>query len=57
MTSTSRPALAAHAAAHDEWFRAKVREALEDPRPGVPHAEVKARFAVRRAAALKKAAG
>jgi DNA-damage-inducible protein J len=49
--------LAANAAAHDEWFRAKVREALEDPRPGVPHAEVKARFAVRRAAALKKAAG
>ena len=23
--------------AHDAWFRAKVREALHDPRPTVPH--------------------
>lgn len=22
---------------HDAWFRAKVREALDDPRPGIPH--------------------
>ncbi len=22
---------------HDAWFRAKVREALDDPRPTVPH--------------------
>lgn len=28
--------------AYDAWFRAKVREALEDDRPGVPHAEVMA---------------
>jgi DNA-damage-inducible protein J len=40
---------------HDAWFRAKVREALEDPRPLVPHEEVEARFAARRAAALAKA--
>ncbi|AXQ27476.1 type II toxin-antitoxin system RelB/DinJ family antitoxin [Solimonas sp. K1W22B-7] len=41
-------------AAHDAWFRAKVQEALEDLRPVVPHDEVEARFAKRRAAALKK---
>jgi DNA-damage-inducible protein J len=49
--------LAANAAAHDAWFRAKVQEAIDDPRPGVPHAQVKARFAERRAAAMKKAEG
>lgn len=26
--------------AHDAWFRAKVREALDDPRPAVPHEQV-----------------
>ncbi|EJZ19852.1 type II toxin-antitoxin system RelB/DinJ family antitoxin (plasmid) [Rhizobium sp. Pop5] len=26
--------------AHDEWFRAKVREVLADTRPGVPHRQV-----------------
>jgi len=26
--------------AHDAWFRAKVREALADPRPAVPHRQV-----------------
>jgi DNA-damage-inducible protein J len=25
--------------AYDAWFRAKVREALDDPRPSVPHAQ------------------
>lgn len=42
-------------ASHDEWFRAKVREALDDSRPGMPHKTVEARFAKRRAAALRKA--
>ncbi|BBU33462.1 hypothetical protein BTHE68_71960 (plasmid) [Burkholderia sp. THE68] len=28
------------AASHDRWFRAKVQEALNDPRPLVPHDEV-----------------
>lgn len=37
--------------AHDAWFRAKVREALEDPRPDVSDEEVEAHFAKRRAAA------
>lgn len=38
-------------AAHDAWFRARVREALEDPRPAIPADEVEAHFARRRAAA------
>ena len=41
-------------AEYDAWFRAKVQEALDDPRPAVPHSEVKARFAKRRAEALSK---
>jgi len=40
--------------AHDAWFRAKVREALEDPRPAVPANEVEARMAKRRASAAGK---
>ena len=36
--------------AHDAWFRAKVLEALEDPRPGIPDEEVAAHFAEMRAA-------
>ena len=48
--------LATDAAAHDAWFRAKVRQALDDLRPAVPHDEVEAHFAERRAAALRKAA-
>ena len=43
------------AAAYDAWFRAKVQEALDDPRPAVPHEEVEAHFSKRRAAALLKA--
>ena len=41
-------------AAYDAWFRAKVQEALNDPRPGIPHEKVEAHFARRRAAALRK---
>jgi len=39
--------------AHDAWFRAKVREALEDPRPVMTDEEVEAHFAKRRAAAVQ----
>jgi DNA-damage-inducible protein J len=46
--------LASNAAEHDAWFRAKVQEALDDPRPDIPHAQVEAHFAKRRAAALRK---
>lgn len=47
-------ALATNAVEHDAWFRAKVQEALDDPRPGIPHETVKAHFAKRRSAALRK---
>ena len=50
-------ALAQNAAEHDAWFRAKVQEALDDPRPGIPHEKVEAYFAERRAAALRKVQG
>jgi DNA-damage-inducible protein J len=47
-------ALTNNAAAHDAWFRAKVQDALNDPRPGIPHKKVETRFAKRRAATLRK---
>jgi DNA-damage-inducible protein J len=47
-------ALTQNAAEHDAWFRAKVREALDDPRPAVPHEQVEAHFDERRATALAK---
>ncbi|PSJ54888.1 type II toxin-antitoxin system RelB/DinJ family antitoxin [Kumtagia ephedrae] len=46
------PGFVTDPAAHDAWFRAKVQEALDDRRPAIPHDEVEARFAERRAAAL-----
>ncbi|NKA76057.1 hypothetical protein GO285_05026 [Ralstonia solanacearum] len=47
----------AHAArAYDKWFRAQVQQALDDPRPSLPHAEVKAEFAERRAALRQRIA-
>ena len=48
-------ALTADGATHDAWFRAKVQEALSDPRPAIPDQKVEAHFAKRRAAALRKA--
>jgi DNA-damage-inducible protein J len=48
--------LATDPATHDAWFRAKVQEALDDPRPAIPHDQVEAHFAKRRAAALRRAA-
>ena len=47
-------ALTQNAAAHDAWFRAKVQEALDDPRPAIPHEKVETHFAKRRAAARRK---
>lgn len=38
---------------HDAWFRAKVRQALNDPHPPVSHVDVEDHFTKRRAAALK----
>jgi hypothetical protein len=39
--------------AHDAWFRAKVLEAMADPRPDIAHDDVEAYFARRREAASK----
>lgn len=44
----------ANAEAHDAWFRARVREALEDYRPDVASEDVEREFAERRAASLRK---
>jgi DNA-damage-inducible protein J len=49
--------LATDPAAQDAWFQAKVQQALQDPRPAVPHDDVESHFVKRRAAALRKAPG
>lgn len=41
------------AAAYDKWFRSQVQAALDDPRPGVPHEEVSARWQKKRSRLLK----
>lgn len=47
----------AHAAAeHDAWFRTQVQAALDDPEPAISDAQVKRRFAAKRAALRKRAA-
>jgi DNA-damage-inducible protein J len=42
---------------YDNWFQGKIRDALNDERPDVPHDEVKTRFAMKRAQALSKRNG
>jgi DNA-damage-inducible protein J len=46
--------LTVNSEAYDAWFRAKVREALDDDRPDVAHEDVESEFAARRAATLRK---
>jgi DNA-damage-inducible protein J len=46
-------ALDKDAVKHDAWFRARVREALDDPRPTIPHERVKSQFAKKRSAARR----
>ena len=41
-------------ATHDAWFRGKVLEALNDPRPPISHEDVEAHFALRREAARRR---
>jgi len=43
---------------HDEWFRAEVEKAIDDPRPGIPHEQVmkEARARIDRVAARKRSA-
>ena len=48
--------LVADPAAHDAWFRAKVRQAMDDPRPAISSDDVESRFAKRRAAVRRKVA-
>ncbi|WP_159953327.1 type II toxin-antitoxin system RelB/DinJ family antitoxin [Rhizobium sp. 18065] len=43
--------------AHDAWFRRKVLQALDDPRPDVEDEDVEARFAERRQKARGKLGG
>lgn len=43
------PSLVTQDEAYDAWLRAKVQEALDDPRPDIPGEEVEAEFAERRA--------
>lgn len=42
---------------YDDWFRARVNEALNDPRKAVSSVTVERRFAAKRSAALGKKAG
>ena len=46
--------LLADTKAHDTWFRRKVQEALDDPRPDISGDEVSTEFAARRATILRK---
>jgi len=46
--------LRANDEAYDAWFRTKVQEALDDPRPRIPDEEVEAYFAKKRADLLAK---
>ncbi len=43
------PFAPANNAAYDAWFRAKVQEALDDPRPTISHQEAVTRFAAQKA--------
>ncbi|SFO71768.1 DNA-damage-inducible protein J [Mesorhizobium sp. NFR06] len=47
--------LVTNSEAYDIWFRAKVREALDDTRPDIANEQVELHFAERRAAARRKA--
>jgi len=48
-------ALTSDTVAYDAWFRAKVHEALNDSRPGIPREKVEAHFTRRRASARRAA--
>ncbi len=48
------PFTPAQGAAYDAWFRAKVQEALDDPRPGISHEAMRRRMEELRAEARAK---
>ncbi len=62
-TGRARPDRAAalkrahRAAAYDKWFRAEVRESLDDPRASIPHDRVSARWSRKRVQLARKAGG
>jgi hypothetical protein len=43
--------------AHDRWFREQVREALDDPRPAIPHEQVKVAWTLKRKELMLRANG
>ncbi|MEZ2354615.1 hypothetical protein [Caballeronia sp. RCC_10] len=45
-----------NAAAYEKWFREQVNESLDDPRPNVPHAQVKKEMADKKAGLRKRIA-
>lgn len=49
------PGLTVDPQVYDAWFREKVQEALDDPRPAVSDNEAKARLAIRKEALRQKA--
>jgi len=53
--SSERLKRAHEAAAYDTWFRAQVQEALDDPRPGIPHEQVETEWKIKRAELLERA--
>jgi hypothetical protein len=53
--SAERMKNAHEAAAYKGWLTKEVQEAIDDPRPSVPHAQVAAEWATERAALLKQA--
>ncbi|MCL2523508.1 MAG: hypothetical protein FWF20_07175 [Betaproteobacteria bacterium] len=38
------------AVAYDDWFRERLQASIDDPRPSIPHEQVKAKFAAKREA-------
>ena len=42
------------AAAYDTWFRDQVQASIDDPRPGITHEVVEAKFAAKRDALRKR---
>ncbi|HET98090.1 MAG TPA: type II toxin-antitoxin system RelB/DinJ family antitoxin [Desulfurivibrio alkaliphilus] len=48
------PGFTTDPATHDAWFKAKVQQALADPRPLVPNDQVESHFIERRAVAFRK---
>lgn len=45
------------AAAYDKWFREQVQAAIDDPRPSIPHEQVKAKFAAKAEALRQRMKG